>query len=255
MTNTSQTSTSETQTSKPLQILPKPNLSRRELLKLGLGICGTSTVTGWLGGNALAQALPTAPAAPSGITPDQALDKLMTGNQRFVAQRQRNPHHGLARLTEVATGQAPFATILSCADSRVVPEIAFDQGIGDLFVTRVAGNLARADSLASEEYAIAALHTPLLMILGHERCGAVTAALQGGELPGDIATLVAAIQPAIKAAAAEPGDPLTNAVKANVRLQVQQLLRSPVMAAAVQAGTLKVVGGYYDLDSGVVSLL
>lgn len=191
----------------------------------------------------------------SGLTPDQALAKLMEGNQRFVARKRLNPHQDIARITEVAAGQDPFAAILSCADSRVVPEIAFDQGMGDLFVVRVAGNVARTDEIASEEYAIALLKTPLLMVLGHERCGAVTAALNGGKWPGDIAALVLAIEPAVKASAIEEGDRLTNAVKANVRLQVDRLLGSPVVAAAVGASRLRVVGAYYDLDTGAISLV
>jgi carbonic anhydrase len=179
----------------------------------------------------------------------------MAGNQRFVANKRLNPHQTSARLAEVATSQAPFAAILSCADSRVVPEIAFDQGIGDLFTVRVAGNLANTEDIASEEFAVGVLGTPLLMVLGHERCGAVTAALKEGELPGVIESLVFAIRPAVQASEKEPGDRLENAVKANVRLQVQRLQSSSVIASAVQKGKLKVVGGYYDLDTGKISLV
>lgn len=255
----------------------QPSVSRRTLLQLGAGLVGTGTLTGWLGTDALAQTVEqldarlasdlTAELAPgppppsrddhagSGLTPDQALAKLMAGNERFVTRKRFNPHQDLARITEVAGGQAPFAAILSCADSRVVPEIAFDQGIGDLFVVRVAGNLAITEDVASEEYAVGLLGTPLLMVLGHERCGAVGAALQGGELPGSLSSLVLAIQPALEASAAEPGDRLTNAVKANVRLQVQRLKQSPVIASALTQGKLKLVGAYYDLDSGEISVL
>jgi carbonic anhydrase len=240
------------------------HLSRRSLFRLGAGLIGLGALADRLASPAWAQAVDLAPT-PSispptiGLTPDQALATLMDGNQRFVARKQLNPHQDIARITEVAVGQEPFAAILSCADSRVVPEIAFDQGMGDLFVVRVAGNVARIDEIASEEYAIALLKTPLLMVLGHERCGAVTAALNsvstGGEWPGDIASLVLAIEPAVKASAGEEGDRLTNAVKANVRLQVDRLLGSSVIAAAVQEGQLKVVGAYYDLDTGVISLV
>ncbi|MFM7428085.1 MAG: carbonic anhydrase [Elainella sp.] len=166
-----------------------------------------------------------------------------------------NPHQDFARITEVAAGQAPFAAILSCADSRVVPEIAFDQGIGNLFVVRVAGNIAITEDIASQEYAVGVLKAPLLMVLGHERCGAVDAALKGGELPGVIESLVFAIQPAIQASEGESGDRLTNAVKANVRLQVQRLQTSSVIASALQEGKLKIVGAYYDLDTGEISLV
>jgi carbonic anhydrase len=226
-------------------------LSRRSLLKLGAGIIGASSLSaGW---TTAASADSTIPQ--NTLSPDEALTKLMAGNQRFVARKWQHPDQDFARVTEVATGQAPFAAILSCADSRVVPEIAFDQGIGDLFVARVAGNVAIVEEIASEEYAIAFLGTPLLMVLGHERCGAVTAALTGGELPGALKSLVDAIQPAIKSSEGEPGDRLANAVKANVCLQVQRLQTSTVIAEAVKAEKLKVVGAYYDLDTGVISLV
>ncbi|MBW4515092.1 MAG: carbonic anhydrase [Timaviella obliquedivisa GSE-PSE-MK23-08B] len=245
------------------------SFSRRNLLQLAAGLIGTGSLTVWLG-EASAQGLePEAsqpkqnqPAAALGmtpaqnmLTPDEALIQLMEGNQRFVTKKRLNLHQNIARITEVATQQAPFAAILSCADSRVVPEIAFDQGIGDLFVVRVAGNIAVTEDTASEEYAVAMLGTPLLMVLGHERCGAVTAALKGGELPGVLSSLVLAIQPAVKASEGEPGDRLTNAVRANVRLQIQRLQTSPIIASAVQAGKLKVVGGFYDLDTGTVDLV
>jgi carbonic anhydrase len=226
----------------------KPNLTRRNLLQLSTGFITTQAILG----------TPIALAAPqltSQLTPDRALDRLLTGNQRFVKHKQLNPHQNILRLTEVAQSQVPFAAILGCADSRVVPEIVFDQGIGDLFVVRVAGNIATVEDTASEEYALAFLNTPLIMVLGHERCGAVTAALKGGLMPGSISSLVTAIAPAIKASENEPGDRLTNAVKANVRLQVQRLEKSLLISEAITAGKLKVIGAYYDLDSGEVSLV
>jgi len=257
------------------QIPSQQNISRRSLLQFGAGLVGTSSLTAWLETGALAQTVehrvsrtnqdqliaadPGNAHAESGLTPDEALAKLMEGNQRFVARRRLNPHQDLARITEVAAGQAPFAAILSCADSRVVPEIAFDQGIGDLFVVRVAGNIAITEDIASEEYAVGVLRAPLLMVLGHERCGAVAAALeaalQGGELPGVIESLVFAIRPAIQASEGESGDRLTNAVKANVRLQVQRLQSSSVLASAVQEGKLKIAGAYYNLHTGEISLV
>jgi carbonic anhydrase len=243
--------------------------SRRNLLQFGAGLVGTGTLTAWLGTGALAQTVERrtalaqqSPSRPDGlvaraeaVTGDQALVQLMEGNQRFMAAKRLSPHQDMVRVAEVATGQAPFAAILSCADSRVVPEIAFDQGIGDLFVVRVAGNLATTEDIASDEFAVGVLGVPLIMVLGHERCGAVDAAIKGGELPGVIESLVFAIQPAVQTAVGEPGDQLTNVIKANVRLQVQRLQASSVIAAAVKAGKLKIVGAYYDLDTGEVSLV
>jgi carbonic anhydrase len=188
-------------------------------------------------------------------TPDEALQKLIAGNTRFVQRKRQNPNQTFARMTEVAKEQHPFAAILSCADSRVSPEILFDQGIGDLFVVRVAGNISTAEDIASEEFGTLVLGAKILLVLGHERCGAVKAALTGGEFPGLIDSLVYAIKPAVDASEGQPGDRLENAIKANVRLQVQRLEISPIIAKLVQEGKLKVVGGYYDLDTGKVSLI
>lgn len=244
-------------------------LSRRNILQYGAGFLGAGSITAWFGKGVFAQTSPVgrSPLTPnesliahadepaSTLTPDQALEKLMTGNQRFVQDKRQHPDQAMSRLGEVAQSQAPFAAILSCADSRVVLEILFDQGIGDLFVVRVAGNLANVEDIASEEYAIGHLKTPLLVVLGHERCGAVNAALNGGAYPGVISSLVLAIQPAVDATAGKPGDRLMNAVQENVRLQVKRLETSAVVADAVKAGKLKVVGAYYDLDTGTVTLL
>ncbi len=249
----------------------KENPSRRNILKYGAGIIGAGSLVGWLGTGVLAKTMeerlspvkeaqvisaePSKAETPSKMTPDQSLAKLMEGNKRFVSNKRLNPDQDFARLTEVAAGQAPFAAILSCSDSRVVPEIAFDQGIGDIFVVRVAGNVAMIEDIASQEFAVAVLKTPLLMVMGHTRCGAVAAAIQGGELPGVIESLVFAIQPAVTATEGKSGDRLTNTIKANVRLQMKRLENSSVISAAVKAGKLKVVGAYYDLDTGEVSLV
>ncbi len=227
--------------------------SRRQFLKAGVGFIGANTLIACLGAEAWARNLADDPRPQNHLTPDAALQKLMLGNQRFVAGTRSMPHQDSAWIDVVADGQAPFATILSCADSRVVPEIAFDQGIGDLFVTRVAGNIAAIEAIASIEYAVSLFGVPLCMVLGHERCGAVTAALAGGALPGAIGALTQAIQPAIAISQNQPGDRLTNAVKANVQMQVARLRRSPLLAAAIQTGELKIVGAYYDLDTGAVS--
>jgi carbonic anhydrase len=242
---------------------PTPShLSRRDLLQMGAGLIGTGSLTLGLGKTAFASPITpqrTNPQVPpqgkTDLSPDEALKQLMAGNQRFVSKKRDNPHQDFVRIAEVAKGQFPFAAILGCADSRVVPEILFDQGIGDLFTVRVAGNIANIEDIASEEFAVAILNTPLLMVLGHKGCGAVTAALKGGDYPGLIESLVVAIQPALKASEGQPGDRLANAVKANVRLQVQRLQTSPVIASAMKADTLNVVGAYYDLDTGEVSMV
>ncbi|XGB40932.1 MAG: hypothetical protein LVS60_11025 [Nodosilinea sp. LVE1205-7] len=155
----------------------------------------------------------------------------------------------------MAQDQKPFAAILSCADSRVTPEIIFDQGIGDLFVVRGAGNLATPQGIASQEFGALILGARVLMVLGHSRCGAVKAALGGGDLPGLMDELVEAIKPAVEDAKNQPGDRLDNAIKMNVQRQVRKLAISPVLASLVEQGQLKLVGGYYNLDTGEVKVI
>jgi carbonic anhydrase len=230
------------------------NLSRRNLFKLGAGAVGTGILTAGLGSKVVFAEKPPV-TGKDDITPMQALKMLMDGNKRFVEKKRENPHQDFSRITEVAQGQKPFACILSCADSRVPPEMIFDQGFGDLFVCRVAGNLATIEETGSEEYGTLALGAKVLMVVGHERCGAVKAALDGGKLPGQIGTLVEAILPAVKKSEGQPGDRLDNAVKANVMLQVEKLQASPVIADLIKDKKLLVVGAYYDLDTATVSLL
>ncbi|ATS17860.1 carbonic anhydrase [Parathermosynechococcus lividus] len=189
------------------------------------------------------------------VRPNEALTRLMLGNQRFVQHRLDNPHRDFTRIEAVAEHQEPFAAILSCADSRVIPEVLFDQGIGDMFVIRVAGNLAMMDTVASAEYAIAVLGVSLLMVLGHERCGAVKATLTGGSFPGIISTLAESVAPALKATQHQTGDRLTNVIQANVHLQLERLSRSTVVKAAMAKGQLRLVGAYYDLDTAEVQIL
>ena len=146
--------------------------------------------------------------------------------------------------------------ILGCADSRVPPEVIFDQGLGDLFVVRVAGNVVDDIVLGSIEYAAAHLHTPLIVVLGHFRCGAVGATVAGGELEGHLPSLAAAIQPAVDRVKGLPGDLVDHAVRANARMVADQLESSaPVLAELVEAGRLKIVATCYDLDTGAVELL
>ncbi|MEG4491310.1 carbonic anhydrase [Microcoleus sp. D3_18_C4] len=226
-------------------------ISRRNLmLRAGAGMLAASLAPAFLQAEA-AQA-----EAISGITPDGAFKKLMAGNQRYIQQKRTFPDQARSRVVEVAKGQHPFATILACSDSRVAPEIIFDQGLGDLFDIRVAGNFLDDVVLGNIEYATLELGVPLLVILGHERCGAVKAALDGKAVPGHISTLVAAIKPAVDSTKGQKGDAWDNAVRANVKMNVNKLQSSsPILAKAVKAGKLKVVGGRYDLDSGKVEII
>ncbi|MEG4349155.1 carbonic anhydrase [Microcoleus sp. LAD1_D5] len=226
-------------------------ISRRNLmLKAGAGMLAASLAPAFL------QAEAAKAEAISELTPDRALQKLMEGNQRYIQQKRTFPDQARSRIVEVAQGQHPFATILACSDSRVAPEIIFDQGLGDLFDIRVAGNFLDDVVLGNIEYAALELGVPLLVILGHERCGAVKAALDGKAVPGHISTLVAAIQPAVDSTKGQKGDAWDNAVRANVKRNVNNLQSSsPILAEAVKAGKLKVVGGRYDLDSGTVEII
>jgi len=187
---------------------------------------------------------------------EQALQSLVAGNMRYVGTKLAHPNQSAERRLEVAKGQRPFAAILGCSDSRVPPELIFDQGLGDLFVVRVAGNVVDDVVLGSLEYAVAHLGVSLIMVLGHERCGAVEAALKGGEAPGHVRSVVAAIAPAVEKVKGQPGDPLNNAVSANVEMVVAQLRSSqPVLSVIVGVGKLRVVGARYDLDSGWADLI
>ncbi len=224
-------------------------ISRRNLLKLTATTAGIGLITERLGLNALAV---PAKIATKSLTPDTALAKLLAGNQRFASQQVRQPNQGAFRLQEVAKGQKPFAAILGCADSRVPVEILFDRGLGDLFTVRVAGNVATPEEIGSLEYA-ALLGTQIILVLGHERCGAVTAALANQPAPGQIGSILEQIQPAIIATKGRSGDPLKNAIIANVNNQITTLKSSPVLAELIAADKLKIVGGYYDLDTGLVS--
>jgi carbonic anhydrase len=188
--------------------------------------------------------------------PVDPLDRLMQGNARFVSGQTAHWSQLAERRIEVAQTQHPFAIVLGCSDSRVGPEQVFDRTVGDLFVVRVAGNVADDAGLGSMEYAAEHLHVPLLLVLGHERCGAVSAAVDGGELHGHVATLAKAIAPAVADARMESGDLLDNAVRANVHNVVAQIRKqSPVLAGLEHDGKLKIVGARYDLDTGEVTLL
>jgi len=190
------------------------------------------------------------------ITSDEALDRLIEGNGRFVSFRLQHPNRGPETRAEVAKGQNPFAIVVGCSDSRVPPEIIFDQGIGDIFVVRTAGNVVDDLALGSIEYAVERLRVPLIVVMGHKRCGAVEATVKGVDAPGHIKQVIETIRPVIETAKDRPGDIVENAVKANIESTVAKLNNSrPILASKVRSGKLKVVGAYYDLDDGRVVLL
>ena len=225
-------------------------VSRR--LFVGAGLGATAALS--FAGGALAQ------PARAADTPDAALKLLVEGNARYVGNKMNERDFSAARAARTR-GQAPFAAILGCADSRVPPELAFDQGPGDLFVVRVAGNFVTPDGLGSLEYGAAVLGTKVIMVLGHTNCGAVNAtvdALQkGNNLPGHIADLVAAMKPGIEPVLKQAGGDLyQRAAVANVQANVKRLMEAkPILADMVSAGKLKVVGGLYDLATGKVAMV
>ena len=201
----------------------------------------------------------TAPKPENVISPDGALARLMNGNHRYIAGIGRRYDFQSER-EALSRGQNPFAAILSCADSRIAPEFCFDTARGDVFVCRVAGNLATDEIVASLEYAVQVLNTPLIMVLGHDACGAVDAAIKsikdGTTLPGHLPSLVDAIRPAVAAAKNDTGDLLANAIRHNVSLAVDKLKNAaPILKSFVDDKKIRVVGGVYELKTGRVELL
>jgi carbonic anhydrase len=200
---------------------------------------------------------------PAPVGADQAWHDLLDGNSRFDKGQPTGPRRSPEDFHALAEGQYPHAVIVSCADSRVAPEILFDVGVGDIFVVRVAGNVvegAGAIVKGSIEYAIAELNVPLIVVLGHSNCGAVKAAMKHidakDSLPGAINGLVELIKPAVAQSRGKPGDPLDNAIRQNVQLGVERLKQlQPILAPKVKEGTLKVIGAVYDLRTGVVTQL
>lgn len=218
---------------------------------------GAAALAGYAGTLRRADAAPArradeAPVAPSPVDPTTALRMLREGNLRFAAGRPEAPHRELARLREVAPKQAPYASVLGCADSRVPVEITFDVGFGDVFVNRVAGNIVTPELIASLEFGCQVLGTSALVVLGHSGCGAVSAAMEGGAVPGMICSLYYHIRPVVANAR---GD-IAAAVKANVEHQARLLLAgSTVLADLVRRGQLAIVGAVYDLPTGRVEWL
>src|SRR5947208_1778527 len=210
-----------------------------------------------LGANQLARAADPAHPEQPAVDPAEAIDKLKEGNGRYASGKLQHPGQTTERRAELTKDQHPFAVIVSCSDSRVPPEIVFDQGLGDLFVVRVAGNVIDDHGLGSIEYAVDHLGARLIVVLGHQSCGAVKAAKETiaakSKAPGHIQSLVTAIQPAVEATAKSD---LGATVEANVKNVVQALRTStPILKPKVDSGEVQVIGGYYSLDTGAVTFL
>lgn len=227
-----------------ISIAQTRSLSRRDLLR--------AAAAGSAGLAATAIPLPAETRVrPVPTTPQEALDRLMAGNRRFVSGEAEAPRRSLARVQELSTGQSPYAAILGCADSRVPVEILFDEGFGDLFTVRVAGNVATPEEIASLEYAVGVLGSQVIVVLGHSSCGAVMAAVDGKPVPGQISSLFQHITPNVPAGAS-----VQEAVEANVRHQVGVLRSSStVIREALDAGRVAVRGAVYSLEDGEVRLL
>jgi len=228
--------------------------SRGEFLMLAAGFSSARSIVA---------ATPTPQTSPRLLSADEALRELLEGNERFVTGKRLTPRGRPEDFQALAHGQFPEAVIVSCADSRVAPEILFDVGVGDIFVVRVAGNVVGGTGAVvkgSIEYAIAELNVRLVVVLGHSGCGAVKAAIQHldhkDSLPGTINGLVELIKPAVAKSKGLPGDPLENAIRQNVEIGVERLRGlDPILAPLVKAGTVKVLGGVYDLFTGRVTMI
>jgi len=226
----------------------RTNSGRRRFLQTAL----SSAFVGVAAGAGLELAAPTTLNAQSNMTPDAALQELVAGNERFAANQLKSVEHDLTVLKErTVDKQEPFAAVLSCADSRVPVELIFDQTIGHIFVTRVAGNLVTPEIIGSLEYGVAVLGVEVLIVLGHSACGAVKAAMKADAVPGQISSLY----PHLRQAVEQSGGDVGKAIAANAKIQAD-LLRtsSPVIRDAVKSGKLRVESGVYDLGSGKVTL-
>jgi len=210
--------------------------------------------------------LPKKAAAPAEVKhpvitgSDQALAELLDGNHRFVTAKRTYPDQSVRIRSALSTSQKPFAVILTCSDSRVPPEELFDQGLGDLFVVRLAGNIVDQAVRGSIEYAVEEFATPLVMVLGHQNCGAVAATVKAIEPPftkpaGAVGTLVAAITPAVESVRGRPGDLLDNAVRANAKQSADQIRTTSELKTSLDSDVVKLVVGYYSLRDGTVSII
>ena len=195
---------------------------------------------------------------PAGVGADDALSRLLNGDKRFVTGKSEEPHGAalIERRHALEKEQKPFAVILSCSDSRVPPELVFDVSLGDLFVVRTAGEVVDAVAVGSIEYAIEHLGTNLIVVLGHQRCGAVSAAVSGATETGDIPDVLKPILPAVEETKGQSGDHIDNAVRANAGDIAKRLQSTgPIIALGVQSGKVKIVAAYYSLDTGQIELL
>lgn len=235
-------------------------VARRKLLQLGAVALGTtiatkataSSVTSWQ----KKETIVALDKLDENSTPETVLEKLLAGNQRFIENKPESRNQDYIRLQEVSIEQKPLVSIMGCADSRVPIEVIFDRGFGDLFVVRDAGNIATPEEIGSLEYGTYVLGSKVLMVLGHEKCGAVKAALEGKPLPGQMGSIVAAIQPAINRANKDDSEKYyTDTIKQNVMLQIEKINASPLLHGLVEEGKLKIVGAYYSLKTGEVSII
>ena len=233
----------------------KHGLHRRHLLGCGCGL-GAGVIA------AAAGRVPAFAAAPSSkktdMTPDQALKAMKDGNANYLTESPVRSAQGRERRIEIALGQTPFCVLVSCSDSRVSPEILFGRGLGELFIVRNAGNTVDTTALGSIEYAVAQLGVPLILVMGHTRCGAVEAAVSvvndNAVFPGAIGNMIEPIIPAVLTAKTRPGDLVENSVRANVDRTVARLRSAsePLLTDPQKAGKLRVVGASYSLDTGNV---
>ncbi len=236
-------------------------VGRRNFLKLvGIGSTLAATTIGaksvLFPEAAVARKVANSQEKPQIISPDEGLQRLIDGNKRFVKGKPINPNQSPERLLETSATQFPYAAILGCSDSRVPTEVVFDQGVGDLFVVRVAGNVASGATIGSLEFSTAVLGSQLILVLGHESCGAVQAAIANEPLVGRLGVFVEEIKPAVEEVRSDSGDFEENAIIANVKFQIEELKQeSTILNGLVEEGKLKIVGGFYDLDSGKVRIL
>ncbi|MFM2060505.1 MAG: hypothetical protein RLZZ507_175 [Cyanobacteriota bacterium] len=236
-------------------------IGRRNFLKIAgfttLSIGGITACNGIIT-NRPEITIPETNPNPNPVSANEAQRRLIEGNRRFVNQNRRYPNQSKRRLQSVSQTQYPYAAILGCADSRVPPEMVFDQGLGDLFVVRIAGNIASDEVIGSLEYSAAILGTQLIVVLGHKNCGAVAAAIKNEPVPGNIGTVVDGIKPTLNQNQQRTSDTNDdeNAVIRNIQFQSEKLQRnSSVLSKLISAGRLTIVGAFYDINTGRVNFI